>query len=168
MRVIEWVRVAVSPLGVGSRQRSAGVCVSVSMRDKTPLLLFVQVSKTSQPGPCTSCLFASQRPDMSACGYVHITRCGTSTKFNWTPSFDIRHSLLAKMWLQACLASCVLLYNWPVTSLVLTVYNTTTTTRCWNVCGVPFIMPPKPSSCFLLTTCIRRNIPWHPLCSGTW
>jgi len=129
---------------------------------------FVQVSKTSQPGPGTSCLLASQRPDMSACGYVHITRCGGSRKFNWTPSFDIRRSLLAKMWLQARLASCVLLYNRPFTPLVLTVYNTNTSTRSWKVCGVLFITSPKPGSCFLLTTCIRRKIPWHPLCSGTW
>jgi hypothetical protein len=72
----------VSAAGDASRQRSAAVCVSVSVTDKTSLLLFVQVSKTSQAGPRTSCLLASQRPDMSACGYVHITRCGASRKFN--------------------------------------------------------------------------------------
>ena len=75
------VSVAVSA-GDSSRQRSAAVCGSVSVRDKIPLLLFVQVSKTSQPGPRTLCLLASQRPDMSACGYVHITRRGASRKFN--------------------------------------------------------------------------------------
>ena len=138
MRVNEWVSVAMSDLGDASRQRSAAVCVSVSVRDKTLLPLFVQVSKASQPGPRTLCLLASQRPNMSACGYVHITRCGASTKFNWTPSFDIRRSLLAKMWLQARLASRLLLYNWPFTSLVLTIYNTTTRTKIWQVCGVPF------------------------------
>jgi hypothetical protein len=151
-----------------SLQHFATVCASVSVRDKTTLLLFIQVSKPTQLGPRTSCLLASQRPDMSASGYVHITLCDASRKFNWTPSFYTRRSLLPKMWLQVGMASCVLLYNWPLTSLVLTVYNTTTTTKIWQVPKSPFIMSLEPGSCFILKPFISQNISWHPLCSVTW